>query len=51
MTYYSFMYEKFGEEYLVELKKYLLNEKKKKLDEISKEIDEKNEKFINGLTK
>ena len=51
ITYYSFMYEKFGEEYLEELKKYLQNQKKNKLKDFSKKIDEENNKIIEEITK
>lgn len=51
MTYYTFMYSKFGEEYLEELKIYLQNEKKMKLENESKKIDRENEKLIEKLTK
>ncbi|MBE5745684.1 MAG: hypothetical protein E7359_00125 [Clostridiales bacterium] len=51
MTYYTFMYNKFGEEYLQELKIYLQNEKQNKLKDISKKIDKENDKLIENLTK
>lgn len=47
LEYFSFMYNKFGEEYLTALKTHLENEKQQKI----KEIDRKNNKIIEELTK
>jgi len=47
LDYFSFMYNKFGEEYLTALKTHLENEKQQKI----KEIDRKNNKIIEELTK